>query len=151
MLGPCKARATEGEIMGAEQTTTSQREPAFLMVSDEDELRRFIRTTLASMGHHEVGGSVNDMETVLGALTRDKPNIIIVDIDRYGLEIVRRIRQTRLEHGQPDPVIYIMHTNPYRTRWAEQLRIVGFLQKPVDGALLRSKIEEMVAQLQHPA
>jgi two-component system KDP operon response regulator KdpE len=75
-----------------------------LVVDDEPPIRRLLRTSLTAQGYHvfEAGSG----EEALGAIPRDKPEAIILDLglpDIDGLEVIRRIRAS----GSKLPIIVL--------------------------------------------
>jgi two-component system KDP operon response regulator KdpE len=71
------------------------REVTVLVVDDEPPIRRFLRTSLTGQGYRVV--EAESGAEALKALTRDKPDIVILDLglsDMNGLDVIRAIRQS---------------------------------------------------------
>lgn len=65
-----------------------------LVVDDEPQIRRLLRTTLARAGYDVV--EAEDARQAMDSLRRDKPDVVLLDLglpDRDGLELVPLIKQ----------------------------------------------------------
>ena len=65
-----------------------------LVIEDEPQMRRFIRTSLAAHGY-QVGEAANGAEALAAATTRN-PDVILMDLglpDIDGIELTRRLRE----------------------------------------------------------
>jgi len=68
--------------------------PTVILIEDEPEIRRFLRTTLAAQGYRLVECETGE-DGILQAATR-QPELIVLDLglpDLDGLEVIRRVRE----------------------------------------------------------
>ena len=65
-----------------------------LIVDDEPPIRRFLRTSLGTVGHRVV--TAEDAAGALAMLASEKPDVVILDLglpDKSGLDVIAEIRQ----------------------------------------------------------
>jgi DNA-binding NarL/FixJ family response regulator len=79
-----------------------------LIVDDSSIVRERLGKKLSTFGRVEVVGNVGDIETALIAFDREKPNMVILDIqlpDGNGIEALTKIKQ------QNEDTVVVMLTN----------------------------------------
>lgn len=65
-----------------------------LVVDDEPQIRRFLRTSLSAHGYHVIEAACG--KEAIGKMTTERPDIVILDLglpDMDGLSIIRRVRE----------------------------------------------------------
>src|SRR5262249_32663373 len=101
---PFHAAARGGaERAGGARGAMSEPRATVLVVEDEPEIRRFLRTSLATEGYRVVESETGERGAI-GAGT-DKPDLAIVDLglpDIDGVNVIRRIRE-----WSPMPIIVL--------------------------------------------
>src|SRR5439155_9659532 len=83
-----------------------------LVVDDEPPILRFLRTSLAAVGHRVVTAA--DAAGAFATLASEKPDLIILDLglpDRSGLEVIADIRKTSTV-----PIIVLSARNDERAK-----------------------------------
>lgn len=101
-----------------------------MIVEDEVLTRRFLRSVAEKLGIR-VLGTCDNGSALLEMLTREQPQMILMDINIKGaidgLQTVRRIYQTR-----PVPIVFITaYTDSDTLKEAMALSPYGFVAKPV--------------------
>jgi two-component system, OmpR family, KDP operon response regulator KdpE len=114
-----------------------------LIVDDEPPIRRFLRTSLAAVGHRVV--TAEDGAGALAALAGEKPDVVILDLglpDKSGIEVIREIRKR-----SPVPIIVLSVRNDERSKVeALDLGADDYLTKPFGMAELTARLR---AALRH--
>lgn len=116
---------------------------AVLVVDDEPPILRFLRTSLAAVGYRVV--VAEDAAAALGAVTAEKPDVVILDLglpDRSGFEVITEIRKQ-----SPVPIIVLSARNDERSKVeALDLGADDYIGKPFGMAELMARIR---AALRH--
>src|SRR5439155_13552754 len=114
-----------------------------LVVDDDPPIRRFLRTSLAAVGHRVATG--DDAAGALAALASEKPDVIILDLglpDKSGLDVIIEIRQR-----SPVPIIVLSARNDERSKVeALDLGADDYIGKPFGMAELMARLR---AALRH--
>ncbi|HLY47179.1 MAG TPA: response regulator [Stellaceae bacterium] len=114
-----------------------------LVVDDEPPIRRFLRTSLAAIGHRVV--LAEDGAGALAALASDKPDLVILDLglpDRSGLDVIADIRKR-----SPVPIIVLSARDDERSKVAAlDLGADDYISKPFGMAELVARLR---AALRH--
>ena len=116
--------------------------PRILVVDDEPNIRRALRTTLEAIG--AVVDEADDATSALRAFERSVPNAVILDLrlpGADGLEVLRRMRAVTTSvpvvivtaHGTVDAAVAAMKDGAY-----------DFLQKPFEPAQIREMVTRML-------
>ncbi len=119
-----------------------------LVCDDEKHMLRLIEFNLKRTGHHIVSAS-SGME-VLDILSKDIPDLLIIDVMMPGMDGFETIRQIR-EHpaAQQIPIVVLTGRGQSNTReQAEALGIAAFLNKPFSPIHLKRTIEELLGNSQ---
>jgi len=114
-----------------------------LVVDDEPPILRFLRTSLAAVGHRVV--TAEDAAGALAALISEKPDLIILDLglpDRSGIEVIGEIRKR-----SPVPIIVLSARDDERSKVeALDLGADDYISKPFGMAELTARLR---AALRH--
>jgi two-component system KDP operon response regulator KdpE len=114
-----------------------------LVVDDEPPILRFLRTSLAAVGHRVVTAA--DAAGAFATLASEKPDLIILDLglpDRSGLEVIADSRKTSTV-----PIIVLSARNDERAKVeALDLGADDYISKPFGMAELTARIR---AALRH--
>ncbi|HTT79187.1 MAG TPA: response regulator [Stellaceae bacterium] len=114
-----------------------------LVVDDEPPILRFLRTSLAAVGHRVI--TAEDAAGALAALAADKPDVVILDLglpDRSGFELITEIRR-----GSAVPIIVLSARSDERSKVAAlDLGADDYIGKPFGMAELTARIR---AALRH--
>jgi two-component system, OmpR family, KDP operon response regulator KdpE len=114
-----------------------------LVVEDEPPIQRFLRTSLAAVGHRVV--AANDAGAALAALEDEKPDVIILDLglpDKSGLDVIAEIRQR-----SQVPIIVLSARDDERSKVeALDLGADDYISKPFGMAELTARLR---AALRH--
>ena len=110
------------------------------MVDDEPDLRLLVRFTLEADGFDVV--EAGSGEDALEAISKDAPNVVLLDIKLPGIdgwEVVRRVR----EQGNGLPIVMVSaHASDTTSRLAEDAGCNGYVAKPFRPDELRAAIDE---------
>ena len=114
-----------------------------LVIDDEPPILRFLRTSLAAVGHKVA--TAEDAATALTALATEKPDVVILDLglpDRSGFDLISEIRRQ-----SPVPIIVLSARSDERSKvQALDLGADDYLGKPFGMAELMARIR---AALRH--
>jgi two-component system KDP operon response regulator KdpE len=114
-----------------------------LVVDDEPPIRRFLRTSLAAVGHRVI--TAEDGAGALAVLGSEKPDLIILDLglpDKSGLDIIGEIRKL-----SPVPIIVLSARDDERSKVeALDLGADDYISKPFGMAELTARLR---AALRH--
>jgi two-component system KDP operon response regulator KdpE len=114
-----------------------------LVVDDEPPILRFLRTSLAAVGHRVV--TAENAAGALGMLASERPDVVILDLglpDRSGLEIITEIRKNSVI-----PIIVLSARSDERVKvQALDLGADDYIGKPFGMAELMARIR---AALRH--
>jgi two-component system, OmpR family, KDP operon response regulator KdpE len=116
-----------------------------LVVDDDPQLRRFLRTTLASHGHAvvEAGSVAEAIET----LARDAPQVILLDLglpDGDGLAVLRSARP----EGRPPVIVLSARGQEGDKVTALDAGAEDYLTKPFGASELLARIRVVLRRLQ---
>jgi len=114
-----------------------------LVIDDEPPIVRFLRTSLAAVGHRVV--TAEDATSALAAVASEKPDVVILDLglpDRSGFDVITEIRQR-----SPVPIIVLSARSDERSKvQALDLGADDYIGKPFGMAELMARIR---AALRH--
>ena len=114
-----------------------------LVVDDEPAIVRFVRASLAAVGHRVA--AADNAADALAALTAEKPDVVILDLglpDRSGLDVIPQIRQSSAV-----PIIVLSARSDERSKvQALDLGADDYIAKPFGMAELMARIR---AALRH--
>ena len=117
-----------------------------LVVDDEPFMRRTVRAMLRRIGCPFVE-EAHDGEAALASVAREKPDLVLCDIDMKpmgGLKFVRRLRNNADPALRDLPVIMLTsYADPGVVQAAAKLGISGYLVKPVSPKLLADRLDRM--------
>ncbi|NQU54393.1 MAG: response regulator transcription factor [Bacteroidetes bacterium] len=111
-----------------------------LIVDDEPEARKLLRSLLSEINHIKVVGEAKNAENALFQLVDHYPNLILMDINmpgKSGMELVQLIRKRNIDV----PVVFISAYEKYAIE-AIRSEVYDFLLKPVERCKLKKIIEK---------
>ncbi|NIS80953.1 MAG: response regulator [Anaerolineales bacterium] len=119
--------------------------PRILIVDDQRDVRRILRTSLELTGHGYTVIEVPSGEEALIELNRDPVNLLVTDLllpGMSGLELLERYRQL---NPRARAIVITGHpTEEARTR-AEELGVLAFFQKPIGTTYFLEAVERALA------
>jgi twitching motility two-component system response regulator PilG len=129
--------------IGKEESESSS---TIACIDDSASVQRQVKMVLEMSGHNVI--SITDPASSLTALVRQKPDLILMDInmpDINGYELSKMLKQTR--HLRQVPIVMLTGRSGLVNRMRAQL--VGasdFLTKPVEPHQLLATIDKLVRQ-----
>ena len=124
-------------------------EKRILVVEDERLMRNLLVQMLHKIGFKEVQ-SEESAELVLNNPEYMKTDLLITDVEMEkisGLELVKKIRNDQTVFSKELPVIILTGLSQMRVLMdAVELKIQGFLSKPVSEKILLSKVEDVLSK-----
>lgn len=118
-----------------------------LVIEDEDHIRRIICRLLRQIGFQYLTEARDGMEGLKEAL-RVRPAVILCDIHMdimNGLEFLEKLRGLRQEDLSELPVIFLTaDTQRDTVMAAKDLRVDGYLAKPVSPKALKDRIDAVL-------
>lgn len=114
-----------------------------LLAEDHVLMAEGLRAILAST--YEVVAVVSDGAAVVEAVSRHRPDVLLLDLslpNRPGMELLRELVPA---HPRLKVIIVTMHADPAIMRTALQLGAAGFVPKTASGAELRKAVSEALA------
>jgi DNA-binding LytR/AlgR family response regulator len=112
-----------------------------LIVDDEPLARKVLREELESMADVEVVGEADDGPTALARIARDRPDLVLLDLQMpvmSGLDVVRS-----LKGGAHVPAIVIVTAYDQHALMAFEAGAIDYLLKPVGHARLAEALERV--------
>ena len=116
-----------------------------LIIDDEKDFCELVKLNLEIMGDFEVATAVNGKRGI-NLAKRTKPNLILLDIAMPGidgLEVLKKLK--KIHNTMQIPVIMLSaktdETSKHKTA---QLYNEGYIEKPVEPADLKNKIEQVL-------
>jgi len=117
-----------------------------LLVDDEADFRRATSNALGRRGFSVTEAASG--EEALAALKRDLPDVVVLDLKMPGMSGIETLRKIRAVEESLPVIILTGHGDFQSALAGIKLKIVDFLQKPVDmdrlGARVRSLLERGV-------
>jgi CheY-like chemotaxis protein len=113
-----------------------------LLVDDNPRGLEFLDIRLKSLGYSTT--IADNGEAAIGAFTRDKPDIVVLDVtmpEMNGYQACRAIK--RLAPKIP-VIILTAKTDPADRFWAFQSGADAFLNKPIDPAIVVEKLKALL-------
>ena len=113
-----------------------------LVIDDQHNMRKVIRTMLAALGIGNVFEATNGAHG-LDLISETKPHVIVLDWDMpllNGLEFMRLVRRPDYEHSDIPIIMITGHAERWRVLEAARLGVHEFLLKPVSTHALRDRI-----------
>jgi len=115
-----------------------------LLVDDEDDFRRATATTLGRRGFTVIEAA--NGEEALMAIRRECPDIVVLDLKMPGMSGIETLQHIR-EIEASLPVIILTGHGDYEAAMASiKLKVVDFIQKPVDVDRLSQRIRNLLAR-----
>ncbi len=115
-----------------------------LLVDDEDDFRHATSKTLGRRGF-TVTEAANGVEA-LAAIRRECPDIVVLDLKMPGMSGIETLQEIR-EMEPALPVIILTGHGDFEAAMASiKLKVVDFLQKPVDMDQLGARIHALLEQ-----
>jgi two-component system, chemotaxis family, chemotaxis protein CheY len=116
-----------------------------LIIDDQEFVRTIVKKMLSQLGVVSVF-EANDGNSGLEAAVRDKPDLVICDIQMRPMDGFGFVKQMRGTPSVADtPVIMLTaHTDAATISRAKELRIGAFLAKPVLPPALKEKIARVL-------
>ena len=119
-----------------------------LIVDDEQDIRRFLKTLLENEGYHVT--TANGGSEALESLKKETPDLVLIDYfmpEMNGLELCQRIRNNL--HLTDLKLAFITVANygkDITPTDLENLNIDYFIKKPFDNNDLLKKVKELVEE-----
>lgn len=125
----------------------SQRRPIVACIDDSKTVQRQVKMTLEVAGYQVL--SITEPERALTALARQKPAVILMDINMPkidGYELCRMLRQTK--HLQTVPIVMLTGRDGFLDRLRAKLAgVTSYLTKPFEPTQLLNEIQQLAQPL----
>jgi len=121
-----------------------------LIVEDESHTRALIRSMLRQIGIH-TAMEAGDGKAGLTEIARTRPTLVLCDIHMQpldGRQFLKMVRETKVEWVKNIPVIFLTaDAKPDTVKFAKELRVDGYLVKPVTVSDLKARIDAVLKNL----
>ena len=115
-----------------------------LLVDDE---REYVETLSERLRIRDVGASVvYDGDQALEAITREKPEVVVLDLRMPGVDGMEVLQKIKVNHPEIKVIILTGHGSPQDRARCLELGAFAFLQKPVDLEELSEVMRQAVNQ-----
>jgi response regulator NasT len=115
-----------------------------LIVDDERPVALGLQGQLEALGY-DVVATVDDGQRAIDVCRRLLPDVVLMDIERPGLDGLTAARQIAEDPGSP-VIILTAHGHPNLVEQAVQGGVIQYLLKPVTSPALHAAIQTTVAQ-----
>ncbi len=115
-----------------------------LLVDDEDEFRAAAAQALTRQGF--VVSQAESGERAVQMVAQDPPEVMILDLRMGGMDGIETLEKIRQQEPDLPVLILTGHGNYHDALAGLHLRIVDFVQKPVDLADLAQRIRRLLAR-----
>ncbi len=117
-----------------------------LVVDDFTTMRRLIRSLLHDLGYNNVS-EADDGSTALPMLKSNKFDLLITDWNMPGMPGVELLRQVRQDQELTKMPVLMVTAEAKREQIIEaaQAGVSGFVVKPFTGAILKEKLDKILA------
>ena len=113
-----------------------------LLVDDEEDFRKAICGTLARRGFEvsEAGSGEEALESV----ERSRPDVVVLDLRMPGMDGIETLKRIREIHADLPVIILTGHGDFDSAMAGIKLRVIDFVQKPVDPGQLALRIRRLL-------
>lgn len=111
-----------------------------LIVDDEPEARKLLKSLLSEINHVKVVGEADSAENALYKIVEHYPNLVFMDINmpgKTGMELVELMHSRNVDV----PIVFVSAYEKYAIK-AIQNQVYDFLLKPVDPEDLKAMVEK---------
>jgi two-component system alkaline phosphatase synthesis response regulator PhoP len=113
-----------------------------LLVDDNPRGLEFLDTRLKALSYRTT--VANNGEAAIGVVERDKPDIVVLDVTMPEMNGYQACRAIKRISPKTPVLILTAKTDPADRFWAFQSGADGFLNKPIDPALVVEKLKALL-------
>lgn len=113
-----------------------------LLVDDHPTALEFLQVRLRSLGYRTTVAT--NGEAALEEVRRDRPSIVVLDVTMPELNGYQTCREIKTIDRKIPVIILTAKTDPADRFWARQSGADDFLNKPIDPAVVVSRIEALL-------